>query len=70
MEQVEHNPKLTEYYCQHCKIYITLRAMNPTCECGHTLVVALRSLLDGSRITGNNELAVSAIRTTSRTGKS
>ena len=52
------NLKENEYYCEKCKGYIILRAVNPSCPtCGRTLYVALRSLLDGSRITGNDELA-------------
>jgi DNA-directed RNA polymerase subunit RPC12/RpoP len=67
----ELNLKDTEYYCQKCKTYVTLRTPNPKCEtCGEILVVALRSLLDNSRITGNDELADRAYEPTRRTGKS
>jgi len=55
---MEYNLKEDEYYCSHCKEFVVLKAINPTCiVCNRTLYVALRSLMDGSRITGNDELA-------------
>lgn len=55
---MNYNLKEKEYYCQHCKTYVILTAINPSCEkCGQSMVVVLRSILDGSRITGNDELA-------------
>ena len=67
---MEYNPKDDEYYCAKCKVFVTLCAINPNCVvCGRTLIVALRSLMDGSRITGNDELAVSIIKPARGTGK-
>ena len=65
------NPHSDEYYCEKCKKFIILTEVNPACpDCGQTMVVALRSILDGSRITGNDELAQRISRTTRGTGKS
>lgn len=59
------NPKETEYYCQVCKYFAVMTAINPKCEiCNAELVVALRSIIDGSRITGNDELATADFRPT------
>lgn len=68
---MEHNPKDREYYCEKCKTFVILRAMNPLCViCSRTLYVASRSLIDGSRITGNDELVKSDFRPTSGARKS
>jgi len=68
---MEYNPREKEYYCQKCKTYVTLIGVNPSCEkCGETLIVVLTSLLDGSRITGNDELVKSDFGATCRTRKS
>lgn len=60
-----------EYYCQKDKIFVMSNGVNPACPtCGQTMVVALRSIMDGSRITGNDELAKRTSGTTRGTGKS
>lgn len=65
------NPKEKEYYCENEKKFFTLVDVNPSCpDCGRTLIVALRSLLDGSRITGNDELASRDYRAAFRIRKS
>lgn len=66
-----YNLRETEYYCEKEKKFFILRAVNPVCpDCGQQLYVALRSLLDGSRITGNDELVKPDYRATSGTRKS
>jgi ribosomal protein S27AE len=68
--ETQFNLKEREYYCEKEKKFFILRAINPSCpDCGRTLVVALRSLLDDSRITGNDELAATDYRATSRIRK-
>lgn len=67
---MDYNLKEKEYYCEKEKKFLILQAINPVCpDCGTQLVVALRSLIDGSRITGNDELAARNNGPTYRTGK-
>jgi DNA-directed RNA polymerase subunit RPC12/RpoP len=68
---MEYNLKETEYYCSKCKQYFILMSLSPSCpNCGSVLYVALRSILDGTRITGNDELANTDFRAASRVRKS
>lgn len=68
---MDYNLREKEYYCQRCKTYVVLAEVNPTCsECGETLIVVLTSLLDGSRITGNDELVKIDFGATCRIRKS
>ncbi len=55
---VGHNIKPREVWCPKCKKTIVSDEPQPTCEdCfGQTMYTVVYSLIDGKRITGNDEL--------------
>ncbi len=53
----EDNIKPRELYCPECKIYSISDIAFPTChQCGTNLITVTFSLIDGKRITGNDEI--------------
>lgn len=51
------NHKTREVYCGHCKYYIITKDIPAICEvCSSPMITVIYSIIDGSRITGNNEL--------------
>jgi hypothetical protein len=61
----EDNMKNREVYCRTCKTFQYSRYAHPTCqECGNYMITVIYSLIDGKRLTGNDELASGNNKTT------